>query len=110
MHRNLATDCRRVLSWTLLALCLLTLWIALSMPLKLEAQGPALTTISEGLFGRHSGQEKKESAMSFMLAAVQLKEAVARREVVDAERFKEGLSKMIDAVVECLNASSWAGR
>ena len=63
---------------------------------------------TEGLFGRQSGREKKDSAMSFVLAALHLRELVASGEVVDEERFKEGLSKMIDGVVECLNASSWA--
>jgi hypothetical protein len=27
---------------------------------------------------------------------------------VDEDKFKEGLSKVIDGTVECLNASSWA--
>ena len=79
-------------------------------PLHAIALVPAVVNSIEGLFGRHSGREKKESAIAFVLAAVHLREAAARREVVDEERFKEGLSKMIDAVVECLNASSWARR
>jgi hypothetical protein len=62
----------------------------------------------EGLFGGRSGQEKKDSAISFVSAALQLTEAVADREIVDEAKFKEGLSKVIDGTVECLNASSWA--
>jgi len=69
---------------------------------------PALVNSIEGLFGSQSGQQKKDSAISFVAAALQLTEAVANREIVDEAKFKEGLSKMIDGTVECLNASSWA--
>ncbi len=62
----------------------------------------------EGLFGNRSGEEKKESAISFVGAALQLTEAVANREIVDEAKFKQGLSKLIDGTVDCLNASSWA--
>jgi len=41
-------------------------------------------------------------------AALQRTEAVANREIVDEAKFKEGLSKVIDGTVECLNASSWS--
>jgi len=69
---------------------------------------PAVVNGIEGLFGNRTGQEKKESAISFVGAALQLTEAVANREIVDEIKFKEGLSKVIDGTVECLNASSWA--
>ena len=69
---------------------------------------PAIVDSIEGLFGSQSGQEKKESAISFVGAALQLTEAVANREIVDEVKFKEGLSKVVDGTVECLNASSWA--
>jgi hypothetical protein len=69
---------------------------------------PAVVNGIEGLLGNRSGQEKKESAISFVGAALQLTEAVANREIVDETKFKEGLSKVIDGTVECLNASSWA--
>jgi len=69
---------------------------------------PAVVNSIEGLFGNRSGKEKKDSAVSFVSAALQLTEAVANREIVDEEKFKEGLSKVIDGTVECLNASSWA--
>jgi len=69
---------------------------------------PAVVSSIEGLFGNHSGAEKKESAISFVGAALQLTEAVANREIVDEAKFKLGLSKLIDGTVDCLNASSWA--
>jgi len=69
---------------------------------------PAVVNSIEGLFGSQSGQQKKDSAISFVAAALQLTEAVASREIVDEAKFKEGLSKVVDGTVECLNASSWA--
>jgi hypothetical protein len=69
---------------------------------------PAVVNGIEGLFGNRSGTEKKESAISFDGAALQLTEAVSNREIVDEAKFKLGLSKVIDGTVDCLNASSWA--
>ena len=69
---------------------------------------PAVVNSIEGLFGNLSGQQKKDSAISFVAAALQLTEAVANREIVDEAKFREGLSKLVDGTVECLNASSWA--
>jgi hypothetical protein len=68
---------------------------------------PAVVSSIEGLFGRHEGEQKKESAMAFVLAAMQIRELDGAREIVDEAGFKEGLSKMIDGAVECLNASCW---
>ena len=34
--------------------------------------------------------------------------AAANRQIVDQEKFKDGLGKLIDGAVECLNASAWA--
>jgi hypothetical protein len=78
-------------------------------PARAMALVPAVVNSMEALFGRHSGREKKESAMSFLLAALRLRETVASGKVADENRFKEGLSKMIDGAVECLKASRWAG-
>ena len=76
-------------------------------PLRAMALVPGVVNTIEGLFGRHNGREKKESAMAFVLAALHLRESVESGEVGDEERFKEGLAKMIDGAVECLNASVW---
>src|SRR5207253_1750591 len=35
-------------------------------------------------------------------------DAVANKSVVDVDKFRDGLGKIIDGVVECLNASAWA--
>jgi hypothetical protein len=69
---------------------------------------PAVVNGIEGLFGGRSGVEKKDAAMSFVSAALQLSDAVTSRHIVDEEKFKEGLSKVIDGTVLCLNASTWS--
>ena len=69
---------------------------------------PATTTIAEALFGSRSGNDKKEAALSFASAALSLTEAVSNKNIVDVEKFRDGLGKIIDGVVQCLNASVWA--
>ena len=39
--------------------------------------------------------------------ALDVTDAVAAREIVNPEDFKNGISKIIDGTVECLNASTW---
>ena len=63
---------------------------------------------SETISGNKSGNDKKDAAMTFLQNALQTVDAVANREIVDPEKFKEGISKIIDGTVECLNASTWA--
>ncbi|HSA93465.1 MAG TPA: hypothetical protein VLE48_10675 [Terriglobales bacterium] len=69
---------------------------------------PVIVHGIESLLGSRSGAEKKQSALDFVAAALSLSEAVTGRDVVDEEKFRNGLSKIIDGVVECLNASAWA--
>jgi len=69
---------------------------------------PALVSGLEGLLGDRSGAEKKDAAMSFLENALATVDAVAAREIVNPEKFREGISKIIDGTVECLNASTWA--
>jgi hypothetical protein len=69
---------------------------------------PALVNGIEGLFGSKSGSEKKNAAMSFLESALATVDAVAAREIVDPEKFKNGISMVVDGAVLCLNASAWA--
>lgn len=69
---------------------------------------PALVNAIEALFRGKSGSEKKDAAMSFLESALGTVDAIAAKDVVDPEKFKEGISKIIDGTVECLNASTWA--
>jgi hypothetical protein len=69
---------------------------------------PAVVNGIEGLFGNRSGAQKKDAAMSFVSAALQVTDAVTSRHIVDEDKFKLGLSSVIDGVVLCLNASTWS--
>lgn len=69
---------------------------------------PSIVSAVEGLFGSKNGNQKKDAALSFIGAALNLGEAISDKEVVDEQKFREGLSKVIDGVVQCLNASVWA--
>ena len=69
---------------------------------------PAVVSSIESLFGSQSGEQKKDSAISFVAAALQMTEAVANREIVDEDKFRAGLSEIVDGTVKCLNASVWA--
>ncbi|HXJ90768.1 MAG TPA: hypothetical protein VMS18_28420 [Candidatus Binatia bacterium] len=69
---------------------------------------PALVSGIEGLLGGRSGAEKKDAAMAFLESALATVDAVAAREIVDPEKFRQGVGLVIDGVVQCLNASAWA--
>jgi hypothetical protein len=68
---------------------------------------PALVNGIESLFGSKSGAEKKDAAMSFLESALNMTDAIAKREIVNPAQFRDGVSKVIDGVVECMNASAW---
>ena len=69
---------------------------------------PAIVTGIEGLFGAKSGGNKKDAALSFVSSALSLTEALANKDVVDQQKFTDGIGKIIDGTVQCLNASAWA--
>src|ERR1700756_46018 len=69
---------------------------------------PALVSGIEQMFGGKSGSEKKDAAMSFLENALATVDAVAAREIVNPEKFRLGISKIIDGTVQCLNSSTWA--
>ncbi len=80
----------------------------LSTVLRGIAFVPAVVHGVEAIFGSRSGNEKKEAALSFVSSALNIGEAITAREVVDEDKFRDGLSKVVDGVVQCLNASVWA--
>ena len=69
---------------------------------------PALVNGIEELFASKSGSEKKDAAMSFLENALATVDAVAAREIIDPDKFRNVVSKIIDGTVDCLNASTWA--
>jgi hypothetical protein len=80
----------------------------LSNVLRGVAFVPAVVHGVEAIFGSKSGSDKKEAALSFVSSALNLGEAITSQQVVDEETFRDGLSKVVDGVVACLNASVWA--
>ncbi len=69
---------------------------------------PAIVQGIEALFGGKTGTDKKEAALSFVGAALSMTEAISQREIVDEGKFRDGLGKIIDGTVQCLNSSAWA--
>ena len=69
---------------------------------------PAIVHGIEALFGSKSGADKKDAALNFASAALSMTDAVANKNIIDPDKFRDGLGKVIDGVVECLNASVWA--
>jgi hypothetical protein len=62
----------------------------------------------ESMLTSKSGIEKKDAAMMFLQNAIGMTDAIASREIVQPEQFKNGISQIIDGVVLCMNASTWA--
>jgi hypothetical protein len=71
---------------------------------------PAVVHGIEALFGGKSSGDKKQAALSFVGSAINMTDAIANKDIVDPDKFQGGLSKVIDGVVDCLNASAWAAK
>jgi hypothetical protein len=69
---------------------------------------PSLVSGIESMYASKSGAQKKDAAMMFLQNALAMSDAIASREIVQPEQFKNGISQIIDGVVICMNASSWA--
>jgi len=62
----------------------------------------------EGLSGAQTGAQKKDAALSIVGSAINIADAVSNKQIADAGMFQGGLGKVVDGVVDCLNASIWA--
>jgi hypothetical protein len=69
---------------------------------------PAVVQGVEAVFGSKTGNEKKNAALNFVASALSITEAVSQKEIVDQEKFREGLGQIVDGTVQCLNASAWS--
>jgi len=69
---------------------------------------PAIVNGVEGLFGHKSGADKKNTALTLVQNTIQATDAVAGKDIIDPAKFQDGLGKVIDGVVQCLNSSAWA--
>jgi hypothetical protein len=68
---------------------------------------PSLIQGIEGMFGEKAGAQKKQAALEIVGAAINVADAIEGRQIADSAAFTDGLGKIIDGVVECLNASAW---
>jgi hypothetical protein len=73
-----------------------------------QTNGPAMTTVAEGLFGHKSGNDKKNTALTLAANTIQMTDAIAGNEILDPGKFQDGLGKVIEGVVQCLNSSVWS--
>ena len=82
--------------------------IFLKMFLRGIALLPSLIQGVEAIFGAKTGAQKKDAALEIVGSAINITDAVTSKQIVDGDKFASGLGKMIDGVVDCLNASLWA--
>jgi len=80
----------------------------LKLFLRTIAVLPSLIQGIESVYGAKTGEQKKAAAMEIVNAAVKTDHAVESKTIVNPPSFQEGLGKIIDGIVECLNASLWA--
>jgi hypothetical protein len=79
--------------------------------LKLFLRGigllPSLIQGIESLFGDKAGTQKRQAAIEIVGAAINVADAIEGKQIVDSAAFTDGLGKIVDGVVVCLNASLW---
>ena len=71
-----------------------------------RALPPVTTTISDTVF-RADGSPASGTLL-IDWPQFSTSDAVAQKNIVDPDKFRDGLGKIIDGVVACLNASVWA--
>ena len=69
---------------------------------------PSVVQGVESVFGKNPGANKKDAALTIITSALSMAEAVSNKDIVDVDRFRGGISQIIDGTVQCLNASLWA--
>ncbi len=80
--------------------------------LKLFLRGiailPSLVQGIESIYGAKSGADKRTAVLDIVSSAVKITDAVANKNIANADAFTKGLGTVIDGVVTCMNASMWA--
>lgn len=80
----------------------------LKLFLRSIAMLPGVIQGTEALFGAATGEQKRTAAVEIVGAAINITDAVSKKQIADADKFTAGLNEIIDGVVTCLNASIWA--
>jgi len=68
---------------------------------------PTLVAGVEVVRGGKNGQQKQNEVVAAMNALLDVKNAVADKEIANPGMFNEGLGEAINGVVKMLNASVW---
>ncbi len=71
---------------------------------------PSIIQSVEAIFGAKGGDTKRNAALALVNSALSATDSVAGKNIVDPNKFQDGLGKVIDGVVGCLNASVWANK
>lgn len=66
---------------------------------------PSLIQGIEGMFGEKAGAKKKKASLEIVGAAINVANAIEGKQIADSAGFTDGLGKIIDGVVACLDAS-----
>jgi hypothetical protein len=81
--------------------------VFLNVLLKIVGFVPTIINLVESLFGKKTGQQKQDAAVSLVGQLITASEAVSGKDIVDQAAFQEGLRMVIDGTVKMLNASVW---
>jgi len=76
--------------------------------LKVVAFLPALITGIEPIFGDKTGKTKQDTVIGLVGSILGMAESVSAKDIVDNDKFQEGLRQAIDGIVKMMNASIWA--
>lgn len=84
--------------------CLISALVVLAVPARCAE--PNKTIISDTIYRADGTPARGTLLISW--PAFSSAEALTNRDIVDEGKFKDGLGKIIDGTVQCLNASAWA--
>jgi hypothetical protein len=73
--------------------------------LKGLAYLPTIILGAEHIFGPHTGQTKKQMVDDITNSVIDTVNAVANKDIIDEGQFNDGKSKIIDGILQCLNAT-----
>ena len=71
---------------------------------------PGIVQNVEAVLGAKNGPTKKAAALTAVNQTISAADAVSGKAIADPNKFQDGLGKVIDGVVACLNASIWANK
>lgn len=70
------------------------------LPIAFEA-----VRLVEKLFGKGKGEEKRSAAVEIVKIAVVAAEGITKKDLVDNDKFAQGIGMIVDGIVLVLNAT-----